>query len=152
MEYYDDNDNDNQNDPQQESSDGNGWPNDPRQDGEQPGGYQPGSYSQGGRRPPIRKKNSMALASMLCGLFGVVFLFCCLFPAAILLGVAAIVLSFLSRKGEPFSGLAIAGLVLGILAVLLGVAECAYLIMLNSMLQDPEMAHIFDQILEQYGS
>lgn len=152
MDYYDDNDKDNHSgsdDSRPDPSDNNGdyW-----QTNNQQNGYQPGSYSQRGDRP-VRQSNRMALISMLCGLFGVLSLFCCIaFPLSILLGVAGIVLSFLSKKGGPFTGLAIAGLVLGIIAVLLGVAECVYLILLNSMLQDPATANLFEQLIEQYGA
>lgn len=114
--------------------------------------YRPGAYSQRERRrAPASPPGNMALFSLLCGIMGIFSLFSCMFPAAILLGVGAILLSVLSRKGEPFSGLAIAGLILGILAVLLGIAECAYLIFLNYMLQDPKIADLFSQLMEQYG-
>ncbi len=111
---------------------------------------------QGGRpgenRPP-RQSNGMATASFICGLIGFLLLCSCFaFPASILLGVTAIVLSIASRKGQPFSGFAIAGLILGILSLILGVTEFAYLIYLNHLLRDPEMAALFDRMLEQYQS
>lgn len=111
---------------------------------------------QGGRpgenRPP-RQSNGMATASFICGLTGFLLLCACFaFPASILLGVTAIVLSIASRKGQPFSGFAIAGLILGILSLILGVTEFAYLIYLNHLLRDPEMAALFDRMLEQYQS
>lgn len=72
------------------------------------------------------------------------------FSALYHFGCGAIILSFLSRKGEPFTGLAIAGLVLGILSLILGVAEGLYMIAINFMLRDPQMSSMFDQILDQY--
>lgn len=120
---------------------------------EQQNQYRPGSYSQRERRRvPAAPPDNMAMFSLVCGILGVFSLVYCMFPAAILLGVAAVLLSILSRKGEPFSKLAMAGLILGLLAVLLGIAECAYLISLNYMLQDPKMADLFHQLLEQYGA
>lgn len=105
------------------------------------------------KNQPPKQKNGMATASFICGLVGFLLLCSCFaFPASIVLGVAAIVLSIMSRKGQPFSGFAIAGLVLGILSLLLGVIECAYLILVNTMLRDPEMAAMLDQMLEQYQS
>lgn len=110
-----------------------------------------GGAPQGNREP--KETNGMATASFICGLIGFLLLCCCFaFPASILLGVAAIVLSVMSRKGRPSSGFAIAGLILGILSLLLGVAECAYLILVNTMLRDPDMAAMFDQMIEQYQS
>lgn len=128
MDYYDSNDNQYNNEP------GNG-----RNQGGNPAGGPP--------KPP----NGMATVSLICGIIGVLSLCACIaFPLSIILGVAAIVLSFLSRKGEPFTGMAIAGLVLGILALVLGVAEGLYMIAVNFMLRDPQMSSMFDQILEQY--
>lgn len=128
MEYYDDNKNneDNQNE---------------------------NEINQYGKKPPVKQVNNMALASMLCGIFGTLTLCACVaFPLSMILGVAAIVLSVCSRKGQPFTGYAIAGLVFGIVSLILGVAEGFYMIAVNYMLRDPEMAAIFDQIMEQYGA
>ncbi|MEG0987825.1 MAG: DUF4190 domain-containing protein, partial [Clostridium sp.] len=102
---------------------------------------------------PAKQVNNMAVVSMLCGIFGSLALCCCIaFPLSIILGVAAISLSILSRKGQPFTGYAITGLVFGILSLVLGVAEGFYMIAINYMLQDPNMAPVFDQILEQYNA
>lgn len=112
--------------------------------------YQPGSYSRRNRRRiPAPPANGMAMFSPVCGIIGVFSLFYCMFPAAIFLGVAAILLSILSRKGEPFSHPAAAGLILGILAVFFGFAEYVYLMLLNYMLQDPSMADLLYQMLQQ---
>ena len=95
--------------------------------------------------------NGMAVASMLCGITGLLFLCCCIaFPASILLGVAAISLAIMSKKGQPFSGYAIAGLVFGIVALLLGIAECAYLILASTLVRDPQFAPVFDEVMRQY--
>ncbi|WP_125143737.1 DUF4190 domain-containing protein [Clostridium transplantifaecale] len=128
MDYYDSNDNQYNNGPE------NG-----RNQGGKPAGG------------PPKQPNGMATVSLICGIIGVLSLCACIaFPLSIILGVAAIVLSFLSRKGEPFTGMAIAGLVLGILALVLGVAEGLYMIAVNFMLRDPQMSSMFDQILDQY--
>lgn len=105
----------------------------------------------GESRPDRNQVNRMAVASMLCGLTGALLLCGCVaFPLSILLGVAAISLAIYSRKGAPLSGYAIAGLILGSLALILGLLEGVYLIMVNRMLRDPAMASIFNQIMEQY--
>ena len=106
-----------------------------------------------GRRPDANRTNMMAVASFLCGLFGLLSLCCCIaFPLSILLGVAAITLAILSRRGEPFSGYAIAGLVLGILSVVFGIMAFAYLMIANQIITDPQMAPIFDELMEEYQS
>ena len=95
--------------------------------------------------------NRMAIVSMICGIIGILLLCCCVaFPASIILGVAAITLAILSRKGEPFSGYAIAGLTLGIFALILGIAEFVYLMAVNMLLRDPQWAPFFDEVMEQY--
>lgn len=107
---------------------------------------------QTGREPGnTNQVNRLALWSMFCGVAALLLLcFCILFPFSILLGVTAIVLAILSKKGEPFSGYAIAGLILGILAVLMGIAVFAYLMMINFMLRDPQWAPFFDEVIQQY--
>lgn len=100
---------------------------------------------------PRKKPDGMAVASLLCGLSGTMFLCSCFaFPACILLGVAAVCLSIMSKHGKPFSGYAIAGLILGIISAVLGVAQCAYLLLISSMVRDPQFAPIFDEIMMQY--
>lgn len=95
--------------------------------------------------------NRMAIVSMVCGIVGILLLCCCVaFPLSIILGVAAITLAILSRKGEPFSGYAIAGLILGVFALLLGIAEFVYLMAVNMLLRDPQWAPFFDEVMEQY--
>ena len=141
MEYYDDNDKEpeeiNQEQQEQET-----------QTSQEP----QTSYYASGNRPQPKPTNRMALASMICGIIGLLALCGCIsFPISIILGVAAICLSIFSKKGQPFTGYAIAGLVLGIISLILGVAEGLYIIAVNFMLRDPNMAPIFDQILEQYS-
>lgn len=93
-----------------------------------------------------KETNTMAVISMVLGIIGV--LACCAFPVAILFGVAAVVLAILSKKGKPFSGFAIAGLVLGIIAVLLGLLMFAYIMIVTYMYQsNPDF---FNSIMEEY--
>lgn len=109
-------------------------------------------YDDGGQsRRDINQPNRMAIASMICGLCGFLMLCGCVaFPLSITLGVAAIVLAIMSKKGGPFSGYAIAGLILGILALLAGVVEFLYLMLINVLLRDPEWAPFFDEVMRQY--
>jgi len=104
MDYYDSNDN------QYKDGQGNG-----KNNGNIPGGR------------PVRQPNGTATASLICGIIGTLSLCACIaFPLSIILGVAAIILSFLS------------------------VAEGLYMIAINFMLRDPQMSSMFDQILDQY--
>lgn len=133
MEYYDDNENENT-------------------ESEQPntGFHANNAYDNNGRQPkPVKEPNKMAMASLICGLTGMISLcFCIAFPLTIILGVAAICFSFFSKKGQPFTGQAVAGLVLGILAVIFGLAAGFYLIFMSLVLSDPNMAPILNQMEE----
>lgn len=51
--------------------------------------------------PSVNQPNKMAIASMICGIVGILLLCCCvMFPASVLLGVTAIVLAVQSKKGN----------------------------------------------------
>jgi hypothetical protein len=97
--------------------------------GNQPGGTgpvgqqgpygQPGPYGQGGPYIPYgrvsRPTNSLAIASLCCGIGQVL--------AGILAGIPAIVLGFVAigqirRTGEDGRGMAIAGIVLGFISII----------------------------------
>ena len=105
------------------------------------------------KRPDVNQPNGTAIASMVCGILGLLLLCCCIaFPLSIILGVAAIVLAILSKKDSPFCGYAIAGLILGIFALLLGVVEFLYLMAVNMLVRDPSWAAVFDEIMEEYSN
>ena len=68
-----------------------------------------------------RKTYGWSLASMISGIFSVIC--CCTGYAGIIFGVLAIVFAIISRKNLGyFDGMAIAGLVLGIIGFVLGLA------------------------------
>lgn len=111
-----------------------------------------GDTSHSLQQKPAKQPNNMAAVSLVCGIIGILALcFCIAFPVSIISGVAAIVLALQSKQKQPFDGMAIAGLILGIFSLVLGIAECLYLIFINFMLRDPEIAALLDQFLEQYG-
>ena len=56
----------------------------------------------------------------------------------------------MSKKGGPFSGFAVAGLVLGILAIVFGIIEFLYLIFVSQLLNDPYFTGILEEMMEQY--
>lgn len=99
-------------------------------------------------QPPRKQKNGLALASMLLGIFSLIN--CCIplfqFPLAAL----AIVLAVISKKGQPFHGFAIAGLVIGIISVLISIGMTFYWGLVLEMMQDPEFMEIYDEIMKTY--
>ena len=86
-----------------------------------------------------------SVASMVTGILSVV---CCCFGwTGIIFGIAAIVLSVVSRKSLGyFDGMSIAGLVVGIFGLVFGVA-ITYTVYFN-----PEFAEQFNKIMEEYYS
>ncbi len=110
-------------------------------------GYQQG-YPGPGSQPPRRESNPLAVTSMVVGIFSIVT--CCASPLGIVLGILGIVLAILSKKGQPFSGFAIAGLVLSGVGIVLSLLLFAYYILVLSLMRDPEYASIFNAVLEQY--
>lgn len=80
--------------------------------------YQESIYKQPGESGGVDGK---AIASLVCGIIGIL-LCCCYGIPAILLGVIAIVLAMLSRRDNMgrFPGLAVGGLICGIVAVVAG--------------------------------
>lgn len=67
-----------------------------------------------------KRSASMAIASMVLGIAGMV-MSCCIYPA-IIFGSLALLLAVLSRGGEmTFSNYAKAGMILGIIAIVCGI-------------------------------
>ena len=76
-----------------------------------------------------KKKNGFAIASMVCGIVGAVFMIiglcgfytfccCCCWPIAIPASVCAVIFAFVDRsKNKQFCGMTIAGLICGIIGI-----------------------------------
>ena len=98
--------------------------------------------------PAPNKTNNLAVVSMIVGIFGLVF--CCFPPLQFSLGVAGIVLVIFSKRGKPWSGFAIAGLVLSILSLLISLAVFAYGLKIAGMMKDPQYAPLFNDVYEMF--
>ncbi|MBQ4324344.1 MAG: DUF4190 domain-containing protein [Clostridia bacterium] len=84
------------------------------------GAYQPwGGAPTPAPVPP--KTNGFAIASLSCGIASLVI--CCAFSGAIslVLGILGIVFAGVSRRGEPMTGMAKAGMICGIVALVFSV-------------------------------
>ncbi len=101
-----------------------------------------------GPKPP-KERNRFAVVSLMAGLCGLLSLCCFAFPLAIVMGVGAIAFAVISKKGQPFSGPAIAGIVLGALCILFGIGEFIYIMVISALMKDPENAALFNQLYEQ---
>lgn len=99
-------------------------------------------------RPQPQKPNTLSALSLTAGILGLIS--CCVPPLQLLIGAAAIMLAVVSKKGRPFSGLAVAGLILGILSVICSILMFVNFAITMQFMQDPANAEIMDQIMEQY--
>lgn len=89
-----------------------------------PNGQTPGNNYYGDSHAPVQPTDSKAfsIVSLVTGILSVLIGCCCNQYIAIILGVVAIVFAALSRKKNgKFSGLAIAGLICGIVGTVFGV-------------------------------
>ena len=70
-------------------------------------------------------------------------------PLAIILGVGAVCFAIISKRGQPFYATAIFGIVLGVIAVVLGIGEFVYFMALSSLVKDPANAALINEFMEQ---
>lgn len=127
---------------------GQNWQNRQNQQGPQQGpGWQNQQY-QPYQQPQPKQSNGVALASMIVGIFAL--LTCCIPFIQFPLAVIAIVLVIISKKGKPFHGFAIAGLVLGIISILISIGMTIYWGAVITMMKDPEFMSMYNEILEMY--
>ena len=96
-------------------------------------------YWQDQPQRPRREKNSFAAMSLISGIFAILTLCCFAFPVAII-----------SKRGQAFRGTAIAGIILGVIAILLGVGEFFYALTITNLMKDPANAAAFNQFFEQF--
>jgi hypothetical protein len=94
----------------------------PPQWGAYPGSYPPPPpQPYAGYSPPVVTKNGLGIAALVVAIIGLVF--CWTVAGGVILGVAAIIMGFVARgrvkRGEATNGgVAIAGIVLGFLAII----------------------------------
>ena len=106
-------------------------------------------YWQNQPQRPRREKNSFATISLISGIFALLTLCCFAFPVAIICGVGAVCFA-ISKKGQPFRGSAVAGIILGVIAVLLGIGEFFYVLTITNLMKDPANAAAFNEFFEQF--
>jgi len=90
----------------------------------------------------------MALASMIVGIFAL--LTCCIPFLQFPLAVISIVLVILSKKGRPFHGFAIAGLVMAIISIVVSIGMTFYWGYVIKLMNDPEFMSMYNELMEMY--
>ena len=111
------------------------------------GGQQYWQGNQPYGQPPARR-NGQALASMIFGILALVA--CCIPFIQFPLAVVAIVLVILSKKKQPLSGFAIAGLVLGIVSIVISIAMTFYWGYVISIMNTPEFWEMYNEMMQVY--
>ncbi|MBT9776272.1 DUF4190 domain-containing protein [Clostridium sp. MCC353] len=111
------------------------------------------NINQSPSHPPQKEKNSMAAASLIVGIFAIIS--CCIPPFQFFLGVVGLLLAIFSKKGKPFEGVAVAGLVLSICAILFSIFVVAYIYIVGVLVRtDPAFAEMYNEMynimMEQY--
>ena len=108
--------------------------------------------------PPTQKNDrsrtgrAFAVASLVCGIIGVLACCCCVYFANLILGALAVIFSIVAaKKSKKMPGLAIAGLILGILALLIFLALFAFEVWITSLSEEDFNALIGDAIRDTFG-
>ncbi len=130
----------------------NPYPNGPQNNGP----WNNGPYPNGPYKNPYnpyeqnpKKKNGFATAALVSGIFALLNLCCFNFPSSIILGVGTICVAIISKKGEPMVKTAVVAVVLGAIAIALGVLEFFYSLWLSDLLKDPDNIAMFNRMFEQ---
>lgn len=98
--------------------------------------------------PPEVPVNNLALTSMIVGIFSL--LSFCFPPLQFIMGMIGILLVYFSKKGKPWSGFAIAGLVMSIIALIFSILMVLYFTLVFQMMKDPKFAPLFNDIYQMY--
>lgn len=126
-----------------DSEQNNGYQNDGYQNnGYYNGGYQNNGYYNGSYQNNGKRNYTLGLTSMVLGILSVVFI-CCCYSITPVLGIASIVLGIISiKKNEDNKGFAIAGIITGIMGIVLAVVTIVAFIYLKE-------SGIYDELLRR---
>lgn len=100
---------------------------------------------------PTSKLTSMsgtfAIISLAVGILGLISFFYP--PAQLLCGATALILAYLSRTGKKLTGLAIGGIVLGIISILLSIFFFQCFLSALRFMDDPANVAAYNSAMEQ---
>ena len=95
---------------------------------------------------------AFAITSFVCGIVGVLACCCCIYLANLILGALAVIFAIVAaKKSKKMPGLAIAGLILGIIALLIFLALFAFELWITSISEDEFNMMIGDAIRDAFG-
>lgn len=112
-----------------------------------PGSYAPDPFADNGKKPG----RGFAIASLVLGILSAVGLCCCTIPAvSAALGVVAIVLAIIySQKAGKLDGMALAGLILGIIGIVVALS-LMIIVALNSDAINAALEEFVNNFKKQY--
>ena len=87
--------------------------------------------------------------SLASGIFALLSLCGFFFPLAIVLGVGAVLLAVLAKRQDALSAPSVIGIVLGVISVVLGAAEFAFLLYFFDLLKEPQNIALFNQLFQE---
>lgn len=91
--------------------------------------------------------NKLPILSIIFGIQGI--LCCCNPPTQLILGGVAITLAWLSKNGKPLNGTAAAGLITGVISIILSLVVFAHYIWTMNIAQDPANNAMIRDIYQQ---
>ncbi|NBH73496.1 hypothetical protein D3Z51_16065 [Clostridiaceae bacterium] len=97
---------------------------------------------------PDKRTNTFAFFSLAIGIFA---LFACVSPPIqLLLGATALMAAYFSKNGQPMTGPAIAGTVMGICGVVSSFVFLAVYVLTMRMLDDPNYVAMQREMMRHY--
>lgn len=99
-------------------------------------------------QPSNRKLSTLTLFSMIAGIMA---LFACMSPPVqLLFGSTALITAYMSRRGRPMAGPAVAGTIMGICGILCSFLMLGFYVFTIRMLDNPDYVAMQREILKQY--
>lgn len=96
----------------------------------------------------VPHSSRLPIFSLISGIFALIS--CCTPPMQMLLGATAIILAYLSRQGKPLRGMALVGLILGILSVVCSLFIFFQYMAAMQIMSDPANAGLVKEVIRQY--
>ena len=97
---------------------------------------------------PDKRTNTFAFFSLAVGIFA---LFACVSPPIqLLLGATALMAAYFSKNGQPMTGPAIAGTIMGICGIISSFVFLAFYVFTLRLLDDPNNVAMQREIMRQY--
>lgn len=95
-----------------------------------------------------KMSGAFSISSLIFGIFAI--MSCISPPIQLLFGAAALMLAYLSKNGKRLTGLAVAGIILGMIGIIFSVLIFIYFMATVRLMDDPANIALFRQAMSQY--